>query len=172
LLNGLHVANRKKKPPVTAPASEPLSHERVIEAIASALSPEQAHELAREALTARLANSSVSELLGLATASRPHSLSTTAQTARREPKDYLGGIVDVTIVSKDKVRANAARVIMRDVEGRSYMWDATSAFGLALEPGQKKRITATVLGREGGHVKIHRVRFYDKSAKAPVRFTR
>lgn len=142
----------------------------MIEAIASSLTPEQALELAREALASRLAKSPVSELLGLTTSSRPHSLVT---QPRREPKDYLDGIVDVTIVSKDPVKANMARVIMKDAQGRSFMWDATSAAGLGLEPGQKKRITATLLNqREGGHIKIARVRFYDKSAKPPVRFSR
>jgi hypothetical protein len=52
------------------------------------------------------------------------------------------------------------------------MWDATSANGLALKAGDKKRITATIVGREGGHTRVSRVRFYEKSAKTPVRFTR
>lgn len=167
---------RKRKNPVPQqtpqPSSaSPLSHERVIDALTSSLTPDQVLELAREALTSRLSTSSVSDLLGLTTSPKPRSLA--VPWSPREPKDYLGDIVDVTVVSKDRVKANMARIIMKDNQGRSYMWDATSANGLALEPGQKKRITATVLNeKEGGHIKISRVRFYDKSAKAPVRFTR
>ncbi len=156
----------------TPPASPvPFSQEQLIAALASTLTPEQQTELVRKALAAKLAQSPMSELLGLKTAPRSFS-STPGTTHLREAKDYLGGIVDVTVVSNDKIKANKSRVILADREGRHYMWDATSADGIALKAGDKRRITATVDGKDGGHVLISRVRFYDKSAKAPVRFSR
>lgn len=154
-----------------APTSAPFSHDRMIDAVVSTLTPEQQMELVREALATKLAASPLSELLGLRTAPRSHS-ATPGVSHLREPKDYLGGIVDVTVVSNDKIKSNKARVIFSDREGRHYLWDATSADGIALKPGEKRRITATIDGKEGGHVRISRVRFYDKSAKTPVRFTR
>lgn len=165
---------RKRKNPVPQQTPQPsstgpLSHERVIDAIVSTLTPEQALQMAREVIAERLGDRPMSELLGFVTSSQP--VSARARDPRK-PKDYLGDIVDVTIVSKDRIGPNAARVIMRTADGRSFMWDATSAHGIALEPGQKKRITATIVGPEGGHIKVSRVRFYDKSAKPPVRFTR
>ncbi len=156
-------------PITSAPTSDPLSHERVIDAIVSTLTPDQMLELARETIAAKLGENPASALLNLpATASTPHSL----RHPKREVKDYLGEIADVTVVSKDKLAANSARIIFKSADGTSFMWDATSANGLALEPGQKKRITATIVGPEGGHLKITRVRFYDRSAKPPVRFSR
>jgi hypothetical protein len=168
------VPRKKGKHVLTTPSPQstnPLSHDRVIEALISTLTPEQQSELVREALARKLAESPMSELLGLKTAPRSFS-ATPGTTHAREAKDYLGGIVDVTVVSNDKVKSNKARVILADREGRHYMWDATSADGIALKAGDKRRITATVDGKEGGHVLISRVRFYDKSAKAPVRFSR
>jgi hypothetical protein len=166
---------KKGKAPVTEqiPPTNPISHERLIETVAASLTPEQQSELVRQAIAARLGQAPLSDLLGLPTTDKPASvLRTRGGAAPREAKDYLGDIVDVTVVSVDKVRPNMARVILRDHAGRSFMWDATSANGLALKAGDKKRITATIVGREGGHTLVSRVRFYEKSAKTPVRFTR
>jgi hypothetical protein len=155
--------------PTPASSAFPPSHERVIDAIVQTLTPEQASQIVREALSARLAGGALSDLLNIPTADRPHSKRVAKE---REPKDYLGEIVDVTVVSVDQVKANMARIIFRDARGTGYLWDATSAKGMALKAGDKRRITATVLGREGGHVHIGRVRFYEKGAKPPLRFTR
>lgn len=164
------MAAKKGRRPVSHPnpQPEPASREKLIDALVGTLTPEQQADIVRKAIAAQLGEEPMSRLLGLG--SKP--VSKYVPTTARDPKNYLGDIVDVTIVSVDPHRANAARIILRDSKGVSYLWDATSRQGLALKAGDKRRITATVMGKEGGHVHISRVRFYEKGAAKPVRFSR